>query len=49
MIDGIKNLINEETNPNRMKIHWMNIAKIRKNIGEHSRLGYYFWDKGRFS
>ena len=24
----------EDTNPNRMKIHWMNIAKIRKNIAK---------------
>ena len=24
----------EDTNPNRMEIHWMNIANIRKNIAK---------------
>ena len=24
----------EDTNPNKMKIHWMNIAKIQKNIAK---------------
>ena len=35
----------EETNPNMMKIHWMNIAKIRKNIAKAIEL--HDWNRSK--